>query len=252
MGFSIELETVRVLTEGLTPPPSLERGGTAAFARWIHEPYGAVFFVRLWKNSEWDTDLAITTQDSSGNWLEPGGYGGGGWWNPFDRPVEGWEGNPILWGGESSRDLGEDDQEELLVRVIDGMASTRVARLEVHDAEGNLFDVVDIREDTGVFLVGVLGGGLYTISAFGGDGSILQDGQGREVRDVFDPPEEDFPFDLLHRLSSDEDGMALEFFRDSNGLYIETKEGKRRLEDPEIVAHFEKALNRPERPRRLG
>lgn len=252
MGFDISLETVSVLKSGFQgPPPYLERGETAAFASWVREPYGAVFFIRRWKNGEWDTDLAITTQDLNGNWLEPGSYGGSGWWDPYDRPTKGWDGEPILWGGESSTDVADDDEEELLIRVFDGMASPLVASLVVLDQQGQLFDIVTIRPDSGVFLVGVIGNQQYTVVARAHDDSILLDSEGREVRDILDPPEEDFPFEGLVDSLGESDNLALmEFFKDEEGLYLATSQGKHKIEDPELLAQFEKARNRPPRPRR--
>lgn len=61
MAFDVGAETVRVLSEGLAPPPqTLERGETAPFALWTHLAYGAVLFIRRWRNDVWDSDCAIT------------------------------------------------------------------------------------------------------------------------------------------------------------------------------------------------
>lgn len=253
MGFSIERETVRILKDGFAgPPPSLERGETAAFAAWVREPYGAVFFMRRWKNGQWDTDLAITTQSSNGEWIEPAGYSGSGWRDPYDRPSAGWQGQPIVWEGETSSTVGEEGQ-DVVVSVFEGMASPQVAKLEVIDAQGQLVDAIDIRQDTGVFIVGVIGEESHTVIARGHDGSIIRDGKGREIRDVFDATGDDFPFEALKRLHEESDGLGLLAFREHSGgdLHVVTDKGDRKIEDPELVEHLRSRHER-EWPRRVS
>lgn len=246
----------RILKEGFEgPPPSLEPGQTAAFARWSRGRHGAVFFIRRWRNGEFDRDLAITCQDPDGNWLEPASYGGGGWRDPYDRPPAGWDGEPILWMGESSSTVcADDDDEGTVVRVFEGLASPQVSKLEVLDHRGQLFDVVQIRRDTGMAIVGVVGEEPYVVVARAADDSVLRDARGREVRDVFDPPE-DFPSEALRRLYGESDDVPHSGFLSlqDDEFYVSSKAGTRKIENRELMEYLKTRLRQAQGwPRRAA
>jgi hypothetical protein len=105
MGFDIAEWTVRVLEDGLPPlPDRLELGQTVPVAFWRGEKYGAVLFVRLWKNGQPDSDCAITERREDGSWDEPSSWGGSAWIDdPLSRPADGWDGDPVVWLGSSGR-----------------------------------------------------------------------------------------------------------------------------------------------------
>lgn len=240
MGFDVERETVRVLEERFTPPTSLARSETAAFARWIHEPFGAVLFIRRWRNDNFDSDLTITCRDRVGQWVEPGFSGGSGAWDPFERPTDGWDGEPVSWGGESGSTVGEEGA-EAYVRVFEGMASRAVANLEVFDSQDRLFDQVHVRADTGLVIVGVLGEEPYTVVAKGFDGSVLRDANGVEVHDVFEDRRD--PFETLGDRRSESDGPSIgAVLTDGEGRwFIESRQtGRHELTDPEVIERLER------------
>lgn len=256
MGDFLETETFRVLEDGFDgPPATLERGQTAVFAATIRDPYGAVFFVRRWRDDNWDTDCTVARHRDDGTWII-GGFGGGGWWDPFERPADGWDGDPVVWGGKFGSDLGDDD-EEVFVQALQGMASPAVAKLEIYGSEGNLFDVVDIRDDTGVFVAIVIGDGPHTVVAKSADGGVLRDAQGREVRDVFDPDEEEVDAVSLMRGDSPEDhGVALGAVgKDDQGRsFVDSSDrGMELVTDPDIARRLERRFSeRKPWPRRVG
>jgi hypothetical protein len=202
--------TVRVLEGGLPPLPArLELGQTVPVARWRGERYGAVLFVRLWRNGTVDSDCAITQRAADGSWEEPGAWGGSGWIDdPLVRPRTGWEGDPVMWLGISGigsgeedipsdpfdlsitdvvalpRDAGPDawpsiDREPwagLDVRALLGAASEQVAAIQV-EHEGRTW-TVPIESPCGAFIVGVESPGPATLRVIGHDGQPLADADG--------------------------------------------------------------------------
>jgi hypothetical protein len=124
-------ETVRVLTDGLPEPPTEAVPGRT-FAAAMHRGtyFGAVLFLRLWRNGKWDSDTAITRRDGAG-WAHPSSCGGGAWANPYGRPVDGWDGEALLpiCGGTRS---GMDDEHGKFrsATAVDAFAAERVALIE--------------------------------------------------------------------------------------------------------------------------
>jgi hypothetical protein len=146
MGFDVGEWTVRVLEQGLPDlPDRLEPSQTVPLALWRGEQHGAVLFVRLWRNGQFDCDLAITERAVDGSWAEPLGWGGGAWIDdPFVRPDEGWDGDPVLW-------LGIGATHDCL--AVRGAAAATVAAIEV-EHEGERWQV-PVDSPTGAFVVGV-------------------------------------------------------------------------------------------------
>src|SRR5262249_4344250 len=103
MGYDIGEQTVNVLTDGLPAlPDRFEPSQTLPLALWRGERSGAVLFVRLWRNGNYDSDCAITERAADGSWDEPSAWGGSGWIDdPLHRPDEGWDGDPVVWLGRS-------------------------------------------------------------------------------------------------------------------------------------------------------
>ena len=148
--------TVRVLEGGLpTAPEHLEPGRTHPVAVWRGRRAGAVLFVRRLRNGRYDSECAITERDEDGRWVEPWAWGGGGWVNPAPRlrPGDGWDGEPVLWMGESTTALENEDGSWTEVVVAEGIAARRVAALRVEAAGG--VEVFPVDGDSGAFLVGV-------------------------------------------------------------------------------------------------
>jgi hypothetical protein len=249
MEFDVEMETVRTLNEGLASvPEALERSQTAAFARWERKPYGAVFFVRRWRNDQYDTDCAITGQDASDAWLPPMGYSGGGFPDPFQRPDDGWDGQPIVWFGEDLSSFGE-DEDITVVRAVNGMASRSVAELEVFDSAGNLFDRVAIRDDTGIFLIGLVGEDTYRVVARDINGAVVHDEAGSEARYDFEYQTTDTSFmDLLHE--GFEDGGFGFMELNANGDWLIERDGGKPepVTDPGLAAALNERRISNQRP----
>jgi len=180
VNFDISQWTVRVLEEGLPPPvESVALGQTIPVARWIKDRYGAVLFVRQWRNGQWDSDCASTAIDSNGKWHQPGSHGGGKWENPLVRPSsDGWNGKPVIWlnwgGGFSPID-------DKYIRTIDGMTVPQVAAIELKHKTGELYQVVEVDSPYGAVVLGFSDDEAYLatpLDAFGkpfrgDDGEIL-------------------------------------------------------------------------------
>jgi hypothetical protein len=192
--------TVRVLEDGLPPLPArLERGQTVPIARWRGERYGAVLFVRVWKDGTLDSDCAVTRRAADGSWEEPGAWGGGGWIDdPLVRPRTGWDGDPVVWLGMS----GIGSEEEVIpsdapgfsitdvvaprddaapwtgldARALLGAAAKQVAAIEV-EHEGRTWTVA-IESPCGAFIVGLEAPGPATLRVLGHDGRLLPDAEG--------------------------------------------------------------------------
>jgi hypothetical protein len=162
MGFDIPAWTVTVLEEGLPPlPAQLEKSQTVPLALWRGERYGAVLFVRLWRNGDFDHDCAITTK-ADGSWDEPHSYGGGGWMDdPLRRSQSGWDGDPVSWAGTTA--LNE-------VRAVKGAASLQVGSIGV-EQEGRRWQVPI--ESAGAFIVGLEDPAPATLRALDHDGGPL-------------------------------------------------------------------------------
>lgn len=85
MGRDIGEWTAQILNDGLPPlPERLDRGEIAPIVAWRGTSYGAVLFIRIWKNGNVDTECAIAERAADGSWGEPGGWGGSGW---IDDPL---------------------------------------------------------------------------------------------------------------------------------------------------------------------
>ncbi len=112
MGFDIGEWTVRVLNGGLPPVPAgLEPGQTVPVALWRGERYGAVLFLRLWKDGNVDSDCAIAARAEDGSWNEPSAWGGSGWIDdPLVRSRGGRDGDPVAWLGSSG--IGEATEDD--------------------------------------------------------------------------------------------------------------------------------------------
>jgi hypothetical protein len=165
VGTNIERWTVQVLEEGLPPLPSqLEKGQTVPIALWRGERYGAVVFVRLWRNGQVDHDCAITSKAGDGSWEEPSSYGGSAWIDdPLRRPESGWDGEPVEW-------IGTTGIQE--VRAVKGAASLEVAAIGVEQGGRNW--QVPIDSPCGAFVIGIEDPAPVILRALGADGQPLR------------------------------------------------------------------------------
>ncbi|HSH58786.1 MAG TPA: hypothetical protein VK988_03925 [Acidimicrobiales bacterium] len=219
MGYEVGEWTVQVLENGLPRlPDHLEPGETVPVAFWRGQRFGAVLHMRLWRNGRWDSDCAVTERDAEGGWEHPSSWAGGGWVNPFERPDDGWDGEPVLWIGR--RLLGFDDdaddespradhleymagetnlelrgsfrrpcrlenllsEEDFPIRVQEGMAARVVAAIEVQ--QGDRKTVYAIDSPTGAFVVGVESPGAAVLRPLGHDKQLLADSEGRPVEAI--------------------------------------------------------------------
>ena len=165
MGFDIDAWTVRVLEQGLPPLPArLEPSQTVPIALWRGERYGAVLFVRLWRNGNVDSDCAITERAADGSWEEDVFAGGSGWiQDPLVRSENGWDGDPVIWLGTTGMGFGvepEDETDEpgmhpVIVKVPAGLSEDESrALVEAHaqrerEARQALWDQFDVRAIVG-------------------------------------------------------------------------------------------------------
>jgi hypothetical protein len=169
VGFDVFEGTVRVLEEGLPPlPQRLEPSQTVPVAVWRGESHGAVLFVRLWRNGNMDCECAITERRAGGGWEEPMGSGGGGWIDdPLVRPEEGWQGDAVLWLGESGSNG---------VRAVRGAASKRVSAIEVEQAGRRRS--LPVESPCGAFVVGIESQEPAVVRALDEHGRALIDAAG--------------------------------------------------------------------------
>lgn len=155
---------MQVLEEGLPPlPERLEKGQTVPIALWRGERYGAVVFVRLWRNGQVDHDCAITSRADDGAWEEPSSYGGSAWIDdPLHRPESGWDGEPVEW-------IGVTGIQE--IRAVKGVASLEVASIGVEQS-GRKWRV-PIDSPAGAFVVGLEDPAPVILHALGAGGQLL-------------------------------------------------------------------------------
>lgn len=177
MGYDIGEQTVKVLTEGLPGlPESFEPTQTLPIALWRGERNGAVLFVRLWRNGNYDSDCAISERAPNGSWEEPSSWGGSDWVDdPLRRPDEGWDGDPVVWLGRSAL-----ESEGRVVRVAEGAASKRVAAIEVEQAGRKWLHPIE--SPCGAFVVGVESPEPATLEALDQQGQPLYDADGHASR----------------------------------------------------------------------
>jgi hypothetical protein len=114
MGFDVGEWTPRILEGGLRPlPERLEPSRTFAIALWRGPHYGAVVFIRLWRDGETiDYDCAIAERLGDGSWNEPDSWSGAPWMpDPLTRPADGWDGDQVVWLGQTAKlaPLEDDD-----------------------------------------------------------------------------------------------------------------------------------------------
>jgi hypothetical protein len=149
MAMDIGEWTVRVLDHGLPALPArLERGETVPAAVWQGKRAGGVVFVRLWKNGQPDSEVAIARRAADGSWEVPS-WGGGPWIDdPMIRPEDGWDGSPVLWLQHAGQFVQGDTDG---VRAQAGAAARRVAAIQVEQA-GRTWSV-PVDSPCGAFIV---------------------------------------------------------------------------------------------------
>jgi hypothetical protein len=171
MVWDFSEETVRVLTDGLPePPPAAVPGLTFPAALHRGGFFGAVLFLRLWRNGNWDSDTAITCREGTG-WAYPSSCGGGGWTDPYNRPIDGWNGDPLMICGGSGSGMDDDDGNVRYATAVDGLAAKAVAAIEYTTAGKTLRYSID--SPLGAFVIVVEGEERPMLSARGGDGTPL-------------------------------------------------------------------------------
>jgi hypothetical protein len=171
MGWDFASETARVLTEGLPDPPRPPAAGvTFAAALYRGERFGAVLWLRLWRNGGWDSDTAVTERDGAG-WAFPSACGGGGWVDPHDRPEDGWDGQPLVVLGQGQQTTELEDGTCEHVTSVEGMTSTRVASLLCSTPGGSFVHPVD--SPLGAFEIVVVGEDPPTLVALDTEGAPI-------------------------------------------------------------------------------
>jgi hypothetical protein len=149
MGTDIGQWAVQVLEHGLPPlPAELERGQTVPAAVWRGDQAGGVLFVRLWKNGQPDSEIAIARRGADGSWEVPS-WGGGPWVDdPMMRPADGWDGDAVAWLHHSGQfTQGDNDG----MRAQAGAAAEGIAAIRVEQA-GRTWSV-PVDSPCGAFIV---------------------------------------------------------------------------------------------------
>jgi hypothetical protein len=133
MGYDIGEQTVRVLSSGLPPLPSrLEPSLTFPAAMWRGDRYGAVLFLRVWRDGNIDSDCAISERNTDGSWEEPLSWGGGGWIdNPLVRSQTGWDGDQILVLGSFCRRDRSDSEEPEVPAELPASGTFGISRRDI-------------------------------------------------------------------------------------------------------------------------
>jgi hypothetical protein len=186
VGYDLEAVALEVLERGLPEVPSdlAPDGSTVPVARATWGEFGAVLFVRRWRNGQWDCDTAVTRRDRNGRWLEPSGYGGGPWIETgLRRPGRGWDGYPIVWMGSAGRDLERDDGEYDFIVGYRAAAATTVAAVQVEQAEVSY--TTQVASSAGAVIVLAYGDGPAKLSALDASGAVVTYGDGRAAVETF-------------------------------------------------------------------
>ena len=104
--------------------------------------------MRLWKDGQPDSEVAIARRAADGSWEAPS-WGGGPWIDdPMVRPEDGWDGSPVVWLQHAGQFVhGERDG----VRAQAGAAAWRVAAIQVEQA-GRTWSV-PVDSPCGAFIV---------------------------------------------------------------------------------------------------
>ncbi len=153
MGWDFAKEAVRVLSEGLPEAPrSPTPGHTFPAALHRGDRFGAVLFLRLWRNGQWDSDTAITRRGGHG-WAEPSACGGGPWVNPYEHGRE-LGGDVEVFSTIGSREVTPDGEPEDVV-VVEGMVRPGVAGVLCRTSRGTFR--YDIDSAVGAFVIVVEG-----------------------------------------------------------------------------------------------
>ena len=92
---------------------------------------GGVLFVRLWKDGQPDSEVAIAREGADGSWEVPS-WGGGPWVDdPMMRPADGWDGDRVVWLHHSGQ-FTQGDKDG--VRAQAGAAAQGIAAIRVEQA----------------------------------------------------------------------------------------------------------------------
>jgi hypothetical protein len=169
MAWDAFQEAEDVLNLGLPEPPTIPAPGvTFPAARHCGERFGAVLFLRLWRNGQWDSDTVICARGDSG-WEHAGGYGGGGWPDPYERVGDE---PPLVIMGSMGTSFEGDDGSELLVTAVDGACSPAVAAIHFITSSDSF--LYPIESSLGVFVIAAAGSVERTFIALDRNGNELQ------------------------------------------------------------------------------
>jgi hypothetical protein len=140
-------------------------GEALTVARWMGERSGAVLMLLLRRDGVWD-GTTVHFERSSGDQWEPSIEAGGGWPDPFDRPLDGWDGQHIDWFGSSGTNE---------VRVFRGQVSGNAAKL-VLDPTGAAQEL-EIDAVTGAYLAGNEGTNHLRLVAYNANGDSIDEAE---------------------------------------------------------------------------
>ena len=171
MAWDFSVETVSVLTDGLPQPPAPPVPGQT-FPAALHrgERFGAVLFLRLWRNGNWDSDSAIAARAIAG-WEEPGSCGGHDWINPYPRPADGWDGQPVRVLGTWRKETQADDDSLIQIAAVEGMTASCVTAIHCETHQGSFIYPVD--SPLGAFVIVVEGDELPSLTPLDAEGNPL-------------------------------------------------------------------------------
>lgn len=130
-----------MLTDGLPERPrSPVPGQTFPAALHRGDRYGAVLFLRLWRNGQWDSDTAITRRTPEG-WAEPWGCSGGPWVDPYSSSIR-LDGQVEVFSTHMSEGVTASGDPAQFV-AVEGMVAPAVASLLCATSTGSFTYSID-------------------------------------------------------------------------------------------------------------
>lgn len=168
MAWDAFKEAEDVLNLGLPDPPmSPAPGVTFPAARHCGQRFGAVLFLRLWRNGQWDSDTVICARGDNGNTQVA--QGGGGWLDPYRRTGDE---PPLTVMGSTGTWIEDDDGSELLVTAVEGACSPEVSAIQCTTLSDSFIYPVESR--LRAFVIVAPGPVARTLTALDASGNELQ------------------------------------------------------------------------------
>jgi hypothetical protein len=145
-----------VLAEGVPrlAPEAAEPGGVWPLASFTAEPFAAVLFLRRWKDGTFHHETLIVERAVDGSW-DWKAEGGSSWLDdPFERPVDGWEGLHVPFLRRQATFADDDRGVMAIAGAASGSVHTVTVRSDIDTAAcrvtspfGAFIVLVEVSED---------------------------------------------------------------------------------------------------------